>query len=96
MLVCLVHRHHLTTNLWRTCHSLRRETLLQLRAGLLNRFMHEPSEEQGERKGRHALSELGNRRVGLEQGEDEGVDEVEGIGEDADLADPGPVEEAEG
>lgn len=34
--------------------------------------------------------------MGLEQGEDEGVDEVEGVGQDAEVADPGPVEEAEG
>lgn len=58
--------------------------------------MHEPGEEQGEHEGRHALGELGNRCVGLQEGEEEGVDEVEGVGEDADLADPGPVEEAEG
>lgn len=76
--------------------SPRRKALFQLRAGLFDGFVHEPGEEQGENEGRHALGELGDRCVGLQQGEDEGVDEVEGIGEDADLAEPGPVEEAEG
>lgn len=58
--------------------------------------MHQRGEYEGQHEGDDALPELGNRRVGLQQGEDEGVDEVEGVGEDAEVADPGPVEEAEG